>query len=130
MSAASACVNGYFTSQRYSACSFSVSLRVLMTSYSSPADLTLPIVDETLLDTPTHDKLSLSSGATHQPRILLLYGSLRERSYSRLLTEEAARILTRLGAETRIYDPQGLPLHDTLPADQDRKSVWTGKSGA
>lgn len=70
-----------------------------MTSYSSPADLTLPIVDETLLDRPTHDKLSLSVGATHPPRILLLYGSLRERSYSRLLTEEAARILTRLAAE-------------------------------
>ncbi len=91
-----------------------------MTSYSSPADLTLPIVDETLLDTPTHDKLSLSSGATHPPRILLLYGSLRERSYSRLLTEEAARILTRLGAETRIFDPQGLPLPDSVPADHPK----------
>lgn len=91
-----------------------------MTSYSSPADLTLPIVDETLLDTPTHDKLSLSVGATHPPRILLLYGSLRERSYSRLLTEEAARILTRLGAETRIFNPQGLPLPDSVPADHPK----------
>ncbi|MCI2808844.1 arsenical resistance protein ArsH [Eoetvoesiella caeni] len=91
-----------------------------MTSYSSPADLTLPIVDETLLDTPTHDKLSLSSGATHSPRILLLYGSLRERSYSRLLTEEAARILTCFGAETRIFDPQGLPLPDSVPADHPK----------
>lgn len=91
-----------------------------MTSYSSPADLTLPIVDETLLDTPTHDKLSLSVGATHPPRILLLYGSLRERSYSRLLTEEAARILTRLGVETRIFNPQGLPLPDSVPADHPK----------
>ena len=91
-----------------------------MTSYSSPADLTLPIVDETLLDTPTHDKLSLSVGATHPPHILLLYGSLRERSYSRLLTEEAARILTRLGAETRIFNPQGLPLPDSVPADHPK----------
>ena len=91
-----------------------------MTSYSSPADLTLPIVDETLLDRPTHDKLSLSVGATHPPRILLLYGSLRERSYSRLLTEEAARILTRLGAETRIFNPQGLPLPDSVPADHPK----------
>lgn len=91
-----------------------------MTSYSSPADLTLPIVDETLLDTPTHDKLSLSVGATHPLRILLLYGSLRERSYSRLLTEEAARILTRLGAETRIFNPQGLPLPDSVPADHPK----------
>ncbi|NYT57746.1 arsenical resistance protein ArsH [Alcaligenaceae bacterium] len=91
-----------------------------MTSYSSPADLTLPIADETLLDTPTHDKLSLSGGATHPPRILLLYGSLRERSYSRLLTEEAARILNRLGAETRIFDPDGLPLPDSVPADHPK----------
>ncbi len=91
-----------------------------MTSYSSPADLTLPIADETLLDTPTHDKLSLSGGARHPPRILLLYGSLRERSYSRLLTEEAARILNRLGAETRIFDPHGLPLPDSVPADHPK----------
>src|SRR5690554_4097912 len=91
-----------------------------MTSYSSPADLTLPIVDETLLDSPTHDKLSLSGGATHPPRILLLYGSLRERSYSRLLTEEAARILTRLGAETRVFDPHSLPLPDSVPADHPK----------
>ncbi len=91
-----------------------------MTSYSSPVDLTLPIADETLLDTPTHDKLFLSGGATHPPRILLLYGSLRERSYSRLLTEEAARILTHLGAETRIFDPHGLPLPDSVPADHPK----------
>lgn len=51
----------------------------------------------------------------HPPRILLLYGSLRERSYSRLLTEEAARLLQAMGAETRIYDPRGLPLPDAEP---------------
>jgi len=50
--------------------------------------------------------------ATHGPRILLLYGSLRPRSFSRLMTEEAARILTRLGAETRTFNPTGLPLPD------------------
>ena len=48
-------------------------------------------------------------GAGHAPRILLLYGSLRERSFSRLMTEEAARVLRLFGAETRIYDPRGLP---------------------
>lgn len=79
-------------------------------------DLTLPMVDETMLDPPTQGKLSLHGGATHPPRILLLYGSLRERSYSRLLTEEAARILTRLGAETKIFDPHGLPMPDSVPA--------------
>lgn len=91
-----------------------------MTTYFSPAELTLPIVDEALLDAPNHDKLSLQGRATHPPRILLLYGSLRERSYSRLLTEEAARILTRLGAETRIFNPQGLPLPDSVPVDHPK----------
>ena len=50
--------------------------------------------------------------AGHAPCILLLYGSLRERSFSRLMTEEAARVLGLFGAETRIYDPHGLPLPD------------------
>lgn len=55
--------------------------------------------------------------SSHPARILMLYGSLRERSYSRLATEEAARILRRLGAEVRIFDPSGLPLPDSVPAD-------------
>ncbi len=48
----------------------------------------------------------------HPPRILLLYGSLRDESYSRKAAKEAARILEKLGAETKIYDPHGLPLVD------------------
>ncbi|RYD59689.1 MAG: arsenical resistance protein ArsH, partial [Sphingomonadales bacterium] len=51
------------------------------------------------------------------PRILLLYGSLRERSFSRLATEEAARLLQMFGAETRIFDPSDLPLPDQVPGD-------------
>lgn len=47
------------------------------------------------------------------PKILLLYGSLREQSYSRYATEEAARILEALGVETRIFNPEGLPLPDS-----------------
>lgn len=54
---------------------------------------------------------------THPPRILLLYGSLRERSYSRLAVEEAARILRYFGAETRIFDPHDLPLPDRIGND-------------
>lgn len=51
----------------------------------------------------------------HAPRIALLYGSLRPRSFSRLLTEEAARLLQAMGAETRIFNPSGLPLPDDAP---------------
>ncbi len=58
--------------------------------------------------------------ASHAPRILLLYGSLRQRSFSRLMTEEAARILTRFGAETRTYSPSGLPLPDDADADHPK----------
>jgi arsenic resistance protein ArsH len=58
--------------------------------------------------------------AGHPPRILLLYGSLRERSYSRFLSEEADRILTFLGAETRTYDPSGLPLTDDAETDDPK----------
>jgi arsenic resistance protein ArsH len=53
----------------------------------------------------------------HKPRILLLYGSLRERSYSRFLTMEAAQLLEAFGAETRIFNPSGLPLPDDAPSD-------------
>ncbi len=48
----------------------------------------------------------------HKPRVLILYGSLRDRSYSRLLAEEASRILQHMGAEVKIFNPQGLPLFD------------------
>ncbi|TGX53951.1 arsenical resistance protein ArsH [Sphingomonas gei] len=56
------------------------------------------------------------------PRILLLYGSLRERSFSRLAVEEAARLLQLFGAETRIFDPSDLPLPDQI-ADDDHPAV-------
>ena len=65
-------------------------------------------------------KLDVKMPATHSPRILLLYGSLRERSFSRLLTEEAARILQRLGCETRIFDPRELPLPDATGPDHPK----------
>lgn len=71
-------------------------------------------------DVPDHDKLAPTKDSTHPPRILLLYGSLRERSYSRFLTLEAQRILDRLGAETRVFDPRGLPLPDGAPADHPK----------
>ncbi|WP_313240267.1 arsenical resistance protein ArsH [Stutzerimonas kunmingensis] len=75
----------------------------------------LPNIDPDLLDMPDLDKLALPAGPEHRPRILLLYGSNRERSYSRLLVQEAARLLERFGAETCIFNPSGLPLPDDAP---------------
>lgn len=56
----------------------------------------------------------------HPPRILLLYGSLRDVSYSRRAAEESARILRYLGCETRIFDPSGLPLVDDAEVDHPK----------
>ncbi|ARS26954.1 arsenical resistance protein ArsH [Sphingomonas sp. KC8] len=65
-----------------------------------------------------HRRPALGLGALDPaPRILLLYGSLRERSFSRLAVEEAARILQYFGAETRIFDPSTLPLPDQVEGD-------------
>ncbi|MDF9433704.1 arsenical resistance protein ArsH [Chromohalobacter israelensis] len=58
--------------------------------------------------------------STHPPRILLLHGSLRERSFSRLVSEEAARLLVAMGAETRCFDPRGLPLPDSEDASHPK----------
>ena len=75
----------------------------------------IPNLDAQLVDLPTLDKLGGPLTVKHKPRILLLYGSTRERSFSRLLTEEAARLLEHFGAETRIFNPSGLPLPDDAP---------------
>lgn len=66
------------------------------------------------------ERLFPKDRSTHAPRILLLYGSLRKTSYSRLMTEEAARVLRALGAETRSFDPTGLPQPDTEDAEHPK----------
>lgn len=83
-----------------------------MTNHTPLTDLTLPNIDTHSLHKPERDALSSPLRSTHKPRILLLYGSLREKSYSRLLTFEAARLLEWFGAETRIFSPSELPLPD------------------
>lgn len=62
---------------------------------------TLPNLDTTLISAKT-----VQPASPHKPRILLLYGSTRERSFSRLLVEEAARLLEHFGAQTRIFNPR------------------------
>ena len=79
----------------------------------------LPALDAAYLQQPDQTRLE-PAALGHPPRILLLYGSLRERSFSRLLVEEAARILQALGAETKIFDPRGLPLPDAEDASHPK----------
>lgn len=75
----------------------------------------LPNISAELFRSPEVERLCTNASAPHAPRILLLYGSLRKRSYSKLLALEAARLLQAMGAETRLFDPTGLPLPDAEP---------------
>ena len=76
---------------------------------------TFPALDASLFDVPTQERLMVGEPSQHRPRFLMLYGSIRERSYSRLQTFEAARLLEAMGGEVRIFDPNGLPLPDAVP---------------
>ncbi|AIO71568.1 NADPH-dependent FMN reductase [Burkholderia multivorans] len=75
----------------------------------------MPQLDATLFRVPDAAQLRPATPSTHPPRLLLLYGSLRERSFSRLLVEEAEHLLTAMGAEVRVFNPSGLPLPDDAP---------------
>jgi arsenical resistance protein ArsH len=77
-------------------------------------------IDQSLFNVPNRDILLEQINSSHKPRILLLYGSNREKSFSRLLTEEASRLLRHFGADTRIFNPSGLPLPDDAPADHPK----------
>ena len=76
----------------------------------------MPSLRSDLLQPPDTARMEPAIRAQHPPRILLLYGSLRERSYSRLLVEEADRLLRLMGAETRIFDPRDLPMANSTGA--------------
>ncbi len=80
----------------------------------------LPNIQEENFDYPTLKKICPKQYSTHAPRILLLYGSLRPQSYSRLLVLEAERLLQRMGCETRVFDPHGLPMVDSVTADHPK----------
>ena len=79
-----------------------------------------PQLDENAFDEIDKARLTQNRLSNHSPRILMLYGSLRDRSFSRLMIEEAARVLERLGAETRIFNPTGLPLPDEDHSDHPK----------
>ena len=76
---------------------------------------------------PSENKFS-----EHKPKVLILYGSLRDRSYSRLLAEEAKNILEHMGAQVKIFNPDGLPLFDNERSAEHEKvqelrelSLWS-----
>lgn len=80
----------------------------------------LPNIRPEQFDIPSLDKLAQAGDLDHPPRILMLYGSLRERSFSRFLTEEAARILEQFGAEVRIFNPMELPMAGSVSEDHPK----------
>ena len=91
----------------------------------------LPNLDQAHFEVPTRDSVQSAAPFTHAPRFLVLYGSLRERSFSRFLAYEAARLLEAMGGEVRIYDADGLPLPDDTTADHPKVqelrelSIWS-----
>lgn len=92
----------------------------------------LPNIDSDSFKIPNTQDMQLTL-STHKPKILLLYGSLRERSFSRLVVEESARLLEAFGAETRIFNPHGLPQTDTEDAShpkvQELRDLMTWSEG-
>lgn len=80
----------------------------------------MPNVDASRFDVPSMEKLEVVAPITHAPRFLLLYGSLRDRSFSRLLIEEAARILQAMGGEVKIFDPRELPMVGSVSEDHPK----------
>ena len=82
-----------------------------MSSYSEQ----LPHLDANCFQGVKAPMLFPQKASTHAPRILMLYGSLRERSYSKLLTLEASLILEAMGAEVKVFDPLNLPQPDAAP---------------
>ena len=85
-------------------------------------DTNTPNIKDDVFHEVDHDALLKAVQPAEPIKILLLYGSLRKVSFSRLMAEEAGRILTRLGAEVRTYNPSGLPLADDN-ADADHPKV-------
>ena len=90
---------------------------------SSVADLAaadLPNIDFSQMRRVDPVDYALPGESFHAPRILLLYGSLRQRSFSRLVAEESRRLLDWHGCETRMFDPRDLPLPDAAEPDHPK----------
>ena len=86
----------------------------------SELEISHPNIQSDAFRFPDAEALGAVPGTAHKPRILLLYGSLRDRSFSRFLALEAERLLQTFGAETRVFDPRGLPLPDGAPDTHEK----------
>ncbi len=80
----------------------------------------LPNIEAAELQPIDINALISANDPRHPPKILVLYGSLRQRSFSKLASEEASRILRWYGCEVRTFDPTGLPLPDSTDADHPK----------
>lgn len=93
----------------------------------------LPNIDPSLFQIPDAGQVERVAPIAHKPRILLLYGSVRKRSYSRFLALEAQRLLETFGCETRVFHPDGLPLpdgaDDSHPKVQELRDLVTWSEG-
>ena len=80
----------------------------------------LPNIDIDNLQPIDIESLVAPNDSRHPPRILVLYGSVRARSFSRLAAEESSRLLRWYGCEVKMFDPSGLPLPDDVDADHPK----------
>ncbi|UGB24929.1 arsenical resistance protein ArsH [Methylorubrum sp. B1-46] len=91
----------------------------------------MPNLSAAHFEVPTAGRSEASAPLSHAPRFLILYGSLRERSFSRFLAYEAARLLEAMGGEVRLFHAHGLPLPDDGTADHPKVqelrqlSIWS-----
>ena len=91
----------------------------------------MPNLSDAHFEVPTAERVQASAAPSHAPRFLILYGSLRERSFSRFLAYEAARLLEAMGGEVRLFHAHGLPLPDDAAADHPKVqelralSIWS-----
>lgn len=80
----------------------------------------LPNIDPDNIQPIDIESLVGTNDPRHPPKILVLYGSLRSRSFSKLAAVEASRLLRWYGCEVKMFDPSGLPLPDDADTEHPK----------